>query len=173
MHITEVPFDTRTQSNPVVIDPVSEGTIAGTYRLVASCFRVITAPYLQRTGYTPAGTITAVKIDAYEFGRIAIDGNTYSSDVIVYPKIVRDGWWRKSGHRLAIEDLSDVLATDPEMLIIGTGYHGRMKVPNETRSYLSKQGIEVLELKTSEAVAEFNRLQQRCANIVAALHLTC
>jgi len=48
-----------------------------------------------------------------------------------------------------------------------------MQVPEETLATLQAEDIEVRVLKTSEAVAEFNRLQRDCARIVAALHLTC
>ncbi len=57
--------------------------------------------------------------------------------------------------------------------VIGTGYYGRMQVPEETIESLRAAGVEVRIAKTSEAVAEFNLLQRDCARIVAALHLTC
>ena len=38
---------------------------------------------------------------------------------------------------------------------------------------LQAAGIQVKASKTSDAVAEFNRLQRDCPRIVAALHLTC
>ncbi len=112
-------------------------------------------------------------ITEYEFGRIAIADMTYTSDVIVAPEQVIDSWWRKEGHNLQIEDLDDILNAKPDMLIIGTGYYGRMHVPDETKQYLEEQGIKVLQAKTREAVTEFNQLQKEYARIVAALHLTC
>jgi hypothetical protein len=112
-------------------------------------------------------------ITAYEFGRIAIADSSYTSDVIVAPEQVIDSWWRKEGHNLQIEDLDDILQAKPDLLIIGTGYYGRMQVPDETRQYLEKQGIKVLQAKTGEAVTEYNQLQKEYARIVAALHLTC
>jgi hypothetical protein len=48
-----------------------------------------------------------------------------------------------------------------------------MNVPDETRQFLQQQGIKVHQAKTTDAVSEFNRLQQKYARIVAALHLTC
>jgi hypothetical protein len=40
------------------------------------------------------------KIDSYKFGRIVIDGQAYSRDVIILPdRVIRD-WWRDSGHIL-------------------------------------------------------------------------
>jgi hypothetical protein len=117
--------------------------------------------------------MTAMRITEYEFGRIAIEDKSYTSDVIIAPEQVIDSWWRKQGHNLQIEDLDDVVNAQPDMLIIGTGYYGRMQVPDETKRYLEERGIKVLQAKTGDAVTEFNRLQKEYARIVAALHLTC
>jgi len=114
-----------------------------------------------------------VKIGAYRFGEIEIDGRTYGADVIVTPEGVLDNWRREQGHSLAVIDLARVMAARPEVLVVGTGYHGRMAVPAETRRYLRQQGVRLHEARTSEAVQEFNRLQRESARIVAALHLTC
>lgn len=117
--------------------------------------------------------MTTMKITAYEFGKITIDDRTYTRDVIIAPDAVFDSWWRKQGHSLHIEDLDQVLKARPELLIIGTGYYGRMRVPAETRQYLAEQGITVTQANTRDAVTEFNERQKEYARIVAALHLTC
>ncbi len=114
-----------------------------------------------------------MQISEYEFGKIAIENRTYTSDVIISPEQVIDSWRRKQGHNLDVADLDDIVKAKPDMLIIGTGYYGRMQVPDETRQYLQEQGIKVRQAKTGDAVAEFNALQKECARIVAALHLTC
>jgi hypothetical protein len=112
-------------------------------------------------------------ITHYEFGRISVDGKDYQSDVIISPNGVQDQWWRKQGHNLAVDDLETVVQSKPEVVIIGSGYYGRMQVPDATREYLVNKGIRVEIATTSEAVTRFNELQQDCARIVAALHLTC
>ncbi len=114
-----------------------------------------------------------MKIDAYNFGKIDIGGKHYTSDVIISPDSIKDAWWRKAGHRLHIEDLDYVVSLKPDVLVVGTGYYGRMVVPHETKVFLETKGIEVRSMCTSEAVKEFNKLQQNYARIVAALHLTC
>ena len=113
------------------------------------------------------------QIDRYDFGEIQIDGHSYRSDVIVGPQRVRDGWWRQQGHSLSPDDLNTVLESKPDLLVVGTGYFGRMKIPEETRRFLASRGIRLWAGETGEAVKEFNRLQAECARVVAALHLTC
>ncbi len=112
-------------------------------------------------------------IDSYSFGRIVIDERRYTVDVIVFPDRVLDNWWRKEGHRLHINDLKEVLEAKPDVLIVGTGYYGLVKVPPETRKHIETQGIRLVIQSTTEACKTYNRLDKPGMTIVAALHLTC
>lgn len=111
-------------------------------------------------------------IDTYSFGLVVVNGRRYSSDVIVYRDRVRENWWRRSGHHLSIEDIEEVIEERPEVLIIGTGSSGVMKVPKEVVEFIRGRGIEVHVLRTKEACELFNKLE-KTRNVVAALHLTC
>ncbi len=113
-----------------------------------------------------------MKIEHYSFGKITINGKTYTSDVIIYPGRVDSSWWRKEGHYLQVVDLTDVINAKPEVLIIGTGYSGVMVVPKETISHLESKGIEVHVARSEKAVEMFNKLQKEKL-VIAALHLTC
>ena len=111
-------------------------------------------------------------IDSYDFGRIVVNGKRYNSDLIIFPDKVRDGWRRKKGHRLHVEDLKDILEAKPEVLVVGTGYSGLMTVPSETRNYVESEGIELIAQNTREACKTFNRLV-KSKKVIAALHITC
>lgn len=114
-------------------------------------------------------------IDSYEFGTIMINGKRYASDVIVFPDRVLDGWWRKGGHRLHIDDLKEVLNAEPqpEVLVIGTGYSGLMKVSNEVEETLRSRGIQIIVQPTEQACQTLNKLSKSGRRVVAAFHLTC
>jgi hypothetical protein len=114
-----------------------------------------------------------MQITDYEFGRISIEGHTYTSDVIILPDEVRDSWWRREGHSLHIEDLADVIEAQPDVLVVGTGCYGRMQIPPETLTHLESRGIEVVAAPTGDVVGRFNDLQRRHGKTVAALHLSC
>lgn len=114
-----------------------------------------------------------MQISDYSFGKITVNGKSYQSDVIITTNEVKADWRRKQGHNLAITDLNEILKASPEILIIGSGYFGRMQVPEATRTFLKEKGIQTEILPTGDAVAKFNQLQQTCARLVAALHLTC
>jgi hypothetical protein len=117
-------------------------------------------------------------IESYEFGVLRIDGKEYHSDVIIYPESSRGGcrvdgsWWRKEGHRLDRADLERVVKARPEVLVVGTGYYGRMEVPTETRELLKDAGIELYAEPTRQACEKYNQLKA-VRKVVAALHLTC
>lgn len=114
-----------------------------------------------------------MNITHYEFGHIAVENQNYKTDVIITPKDVHDNWWRKEGHSLAIEDLDTIISANPDILVVGSGYYGQMRVPEKTKQFLTDNGIKLELAKTSEAVELFNELQKKYARIVAALHLTC
>ncbi|MFQ5892629.1 MAG: Mth938-like domain-containing protein [Candidatus Methanofastidiosia archaeon] len=111
-------------------------------------------------------------IQNYSFGSIVIDGKTYTSDVIIYPKKVDSGWWRKEGHLLQISDLSKVIESEPEILIVGTGNSGLMKISPEVKNLCKTHGIQLISEETSKACMTYNRLKDE-NKVVACLHLTC
>jgi len=111
-------------------------------------------------------------IDAYDFGWIVIDGTTYTSDLIIFPDRIEAAWWRREGHVLHIEDIELIILAKPELLIVGTGKYGVMKVPVQTRAYLHANGVDVLVEPTDRAVELYN-YYAGAKKVVAALHLTC
>jgi len=113
-----------------------------------------------------------MRITHYSFGRITVDGQTYTSDIIIFPDHIKSSWWRLEGHLLQVPDLKEVIDTRPGVLIIGTGYYGTMRVPEETLEHLRSLGIEVHVHDSRKAVELFNKISP-IKNVVAALHLTC
>ena len=111
-------------------------------------------------------------IDSYQFGLIVVNGKEYTSDVIISPDRVRDGWWRKVGHQLCLEDIAEVITQNPELLIVGTGASGLMKVLPEVHEGAGARNIKLIAEATDRACHTYNQLchSQR---VVAALHLTC
>lgn len=112
-------------------------------------------------------------VEAYSFGRITIDGASYTQDVLILPDGVHSPWWRAAGHELRAADLEGVLDAPLAYLVIGTGYYGRMAVPEATRATLAAQGIEPVIARTERASAELNRLAANGAAVAGAFHLTC
>ena len=112
-------------------------------------------------------------IEEFSFGKIKINGLTYTDDIkIIGGKVVPE-WWRKKGHSVEIDDIKDILAAQPDILVIGKGQPGLMKSSGSLREYLKNSGIELIENKTSKAIEDFNRLLKAGKNVSAGFHLTC
>jgi len=111
-------------------------------------------------------------IESYTFGRMVIDGHPYTSDLIIFPDKINDSWWRISGHSVCLKDMEVVFKEEPEILIIGTGYSGLMKVEEEVKSFAQSKGIELIIHKTEKAVQSFNALSVQ-KKAIGAFHLTC
>jgi hypothetical protein len=111
------------------------------------------------------------RIEGYRFGRVVVDGQEETRDVIVLPGRVVRNWWRRDGHSLAWEDLEEVLEDMPAHLIIGAGAMSRMRPDPQTLDRLRERGVAVEVLPTADAVRRYGEIDPRHA--AAALHLTC
>jgi hypothetical protein len=111
------------------------------------------------------------RIDSYHFGEIVIDGKTYRNDIIILPERIIAKWWRKEGHSLAPDDLTDVIGIGIGRFIMGCGAYGLLHVPDLTREYLKENGIELIALPSKDAVEEYN--VSASPETACGIHLTC
>ena len=112
-------------------------------------------------------------IDAYEFGRIVIDGREYSGDCLILKGVVRPDWRRRESHRLLPEDLPAILEAKPAVLVVGCGAFDRMTVSPAARQTLESSDIRLETLDTRRAVDRFNELTEQHTDVAGAFHLTC
>jgi len=111
-------------------------------------------------------------IDSYSFGKIKVNGSVFRSDIIIYPDRIDISWRRLEGHMVIPEDIALVLHCKPDILIIGTGFYGRMRVSPKAKEKIGEEGIELIVEKTGDAVKTFNEISN-ARKAIAALHLTC
>jgi len=112
-------------------------------------------------------------IEKYSFGSIVVKGQTYKSDLKIIGGDVVSNWWRKEGHLLRIEDINDILKYKPEVLIVGTGFFGMMKIDEALKRFLEEKGIKLIAERTSKAVKTFNEVYGEFTKVAGAFHLTC
>lgn len=110
-------------------------------------------------------------IEKYSFGSICINGKTYKNDVLIFDNEIKE-WWRERGHDLQIKDLEWIIRKKPEILIIGTGSYGFLKVSKEIKDYLNSLKIETEIEKTKKACELYNESKDK-KRVAAAFHLTC
>jgi hypothetical protein len=111
-------------------------------------------------------------IDHYKFGLIQIDGQTYRNDVLIWPGQIKSDWWRQEGHLLQLGDVTEALAADPQVLVVGQGDPGNMQVDPALAAHLRAKGVELMAFPTRQACQVINELRGK-RRFAAALHLTC
>ncbi|MCK4987631.1 MAG: hypothetical protein KAS40_18995 [Desulfobacterales bacterium] len=112
-------------------------------------------------------------ITDFSFGKIVVNGKTYSDDIkIVRGQVISD-WWRKRGHRVDVEDVADILESRPDIVVIGKGSPGLMKSSSSLRDYLNGNNVELIEKKTAKAIEVFNKLYQEGKRVAAGFHISC
>jgi hypothetical protein len=79
-------------------------------------------------------------------------------------------WFRDKSHFVSIEEVKPLLATDVEVLIIGTGWHGAVRVDPAVQEI---EGTEVHILRTPAAFDLFNEYVSRGRKVVLIAHSTC
>jgi hypothetical protein len=111
------------------------------------------------------------RLEDYSFGRLTVDGQEHTRDLIVLPDRVVSDWWRREGHSLAMEDLDEVLEKLPGRLVLGVGAHSQLRPDPAVIAELERRGVQVECLSTDAAVRRYGELDERVT--AAALHLTC
>ena len=109
-------------------------------------------------------------ISEYSFGRIVIESKIYINDIILLGEKIKPKWWRKTSHSLIKEDLENIIDYEPDLLIIGTGAYGMMKVPSKLPKELD---FKIIATPTKEAIKRYNKEIKGVMKIAGAFHLTC
>ena len=114
------------------------------------------------------------------FLEIWVDGRKYDYDITLHVdgRITRR---RKElskpfadGHTpVAPPELEELLNECPEIIVIGNGQAGAMPVPEETRKLATEKGVELIVVRTPEALDILNRLLREGRRVAAILHITC
>jgi hypothetical protein len=112
-------------------------------------------------------------IEAYSDGQMTVRGQKHRRDLKIIGDRVVPGWWRNTGHRVGVNDVEDILAAAPDVVVVGTGYANNVHLDRDLTSRLEEQGIKLVAQETEAAVKTFNRLRAEGKNVAGAFHLTC
>lgn len=114
-------------------------------------------------------------IESSHFGTMTIDGRTYTSDLFIYPDgRVQDGWRRRQGHLMTVDDIMPLVDAAPAMIIVGTGTGGRMRPAASVAPFLDERGITWTAAPTDQATQRYNReISRGMMKVGACFHLTC
>ena len=119
-------------------------------------------------------------INSFEWGRFVINGKPHSAegegvgkDICLMDGEVRS-WHERQGHRLEPHMVETAIRSGKEILVIGNGVRGRIRVPRKTRKAIKAGGIKALIVEpTPDACATYNRLFRAGEQVVLLAHGTC
>jgi hypothetical protein len=139
--------------------------------------RIVAWPMLGMPSRRPERKGRDMHIDRSEFGSITIDGKTYAHDVLIR----LSGKVRKrkkklskreygTSHILSKAEAKAVFEQGCDLLIVGSGQEGNVRLSKEAAAYFDKKGCKVLLQPTQQAIRSFNRSGERT---IALMHVTC
>jgi len=112
-------------------------------------------------------------IESYSFGKMLINGEKFTSDLIIFRDNIDSSWWRQKGHEICVADIhAAVEKYQPQVFIFGTGKFGLVKILPETEKYLTSKEIKFLRYKTDTAWQKYKKLSEQ-ELVMGAFHLTC
>jgi hypothetical protein len=115
-----------------------------------------------------------------KFGMVKFDGKNYSHDIVIHT----DGVVEKrnknlsrrkydTSHILSAEEITDLLDEEPEILIVGRGQSGMLKIGKDTAELLYTKNVKLVDSPTPEAIEGYNKLKNQGKKLAAIIHITC
>lgn len=110
------------------------------------------------------------------FGGVRINGNDYRDVVVVGEEIKPRQTSRLDqeygGHHLVGDfEIEELLANQPEVIIIGNGQSGVLEVSEKVKERMRE--VKLLILKTPPAIAKYNQLVGEEKKVNCLIHVTC
>lgn len=112
-----------------------------------------------------------INIDNAFFGSIIINGQKHDTDLTIYwdGEILQ----RERKHNITRNDIEELMLKEPEVIVVGTGNSGMMKIDTEAELSARLNGVELVVAETPKAAQEFNKLMRLKKRVVAVMHATC
>ena len=115
-------------------------------------------------------TPSAITIRHVERGRIVVGDETITENVLLYRDTIERGWTGSAAGELSLDDISSIVALQPEIIVYGTGWNPGLP-PRELTFALARKGIGFEVMDTPAACRTFNILISEDRNAAAILRL--
>ena len=132
---------------------------------------LIFASCSSETNFVPTAGSTGPAITSYSFGKMVIDGKTYTNELQILPNGIIKKWSPGDPHYILPADIEEILNSNIKILIIGNGANGEAAIPDETVKFIKAKDIKVHIMNTHEAVKFFNGSAKEAMG--AIFHLNC
>jgi hypothetical protein len=118
------------------------------------------------------------EINNTSFGSITIEKNEYDHDVIINLAGEVNKRRKKlskrvfgTSHTISLDEAEFIYEEGTEIVVIGTGQYGMVKLSKEAVSFFEEKNVEAILMPTSEALHKWNR--ERNKKVVGLFHVTC
>ena len=116
-------------------------------------------------------------INDCSFGYVNVGDSTIDHDIII--RLSGEIKKRKkklskaiygTSHIISIDEVKHIYQKGAELLIIGSGHQGMVKLSNGAAEYLEKRNCRIKKYKTPKAIIKWNRAK---GQVIGLFHLTC
>lgn len=120
----------------------------------------------------------AVYFGGSSFGQVIINGQTWGDVLVVGDEVeARDDprLERELGtdHLIGDWEVEKLLSNQPELIIIGTGTAGTLRVRPAVKEKMKKAGVKLIIATTPLAIEEYNSQVKMNKKVNALIHATC
>lgn len=113
---------------------------------------------------------SAVTIRSVSDGEIRIGNEVHSGPVALTSEGIMDAWLAPPLESLSIDDLDELLAGEPELLVLGTG--ATQVLPGRQLMFaMARRGVGLEMMDTAAAARTFNVLVGDGRSVAAVLYL--
>ena len=123
------------------------------------------------TTFIPTAGSKGPAITSYSFGKMIVDGKTYTNELQILPNGTVKKWSPNDPHYILPADIEEIVSSSIKTLIIGNGANGEAAIPDETIKFIKAKSITVHIMNTHEAVKLFNESSKEAMG--AIFHLNC
>lgn len=118
------------------------------------------------------------QINSTKFGEIIIDGKKYGQVLIIGKTVFERDEEKLQGlfdttHQIGDWEIEKLIGNSPEVVVIGTGQSGVLKVEKEFLEQMEKVNVEVMLALTPEAIKIYNQRIEKGKRVNALIHTTC
>ena len=115
-------------------------------------------------------TVPAIAIRTVSASGIRIGDDTYAHAIALTSSDYLGPWDEKAISDLTCADFDELLASDPELIILGTG-NTNIFVPKELMFAFARRGVGFEVMDTAAAARTFNVLASENRRVAAVLYL--
>lgn len=117
-------------------------------------------------------------IDSTRYGDITIDRARYRQVLIVGGRVMERDYDRLTStygtsHRIGPWEVAELDKGSPEVVVVGKGQSGMLRVEKTFVDHFREKGVEVIAVETPEAVRLFNEKMAEGKRVNGLFHTTC